>query len=279
MIGRTNVGGGGSASAWAYIAVTYPSGSTCSATNGSVTLTAQGTSGRYVFQIPEPTSTPEIWTVSCTDGTQTKSETVSISSQYQCANILLSYARLPVEYQEVEYLESSGTQFIYIGLIENFANYEIDLTYMNFGLVGTLACGCAHSSAVLFGVYTNADGLQYRYGGYFASRKGVNKRISVVINNANGQIVEDGVVLGSGTITGSYYFGMFCEGRNNGTVSNVSTSRIYACAIKNKLTDTAVYDFVPCYRRADNVSGFYDLANNEFLTNGGSGTFTVGPDV
>lgn len=279
MIGKTNVGGGGSGSAWAYIAVTYPSGSTCSATNGSVTLSAQGTSGLYVFQIPEPTNTPETWTISCTDGTRTRSETVSISDHYECVNVLLIYGRLPVEYQEVEYLESSGTQYVSIGLIENFASYEIDLAYMSLGISGSLACGCAHSSAVYLGIYSTADGIQYRYGSMLSSRKNTNTKITVVINNENGQVVEDGVVLGSGTITGSYYFGLFCVGRNNGTVSSVSTSRIYACTIINKTTDTAVYDFVPCYRRADSVAGFYDLANNVFLTNDGTGTFIVGADV
>ena len=37
--------------------------------------------------------------------------------------------------------------------------------------------------------------------------------------------------------------------------------------------------FIPCYRRSDNVIGFYDLVNDVFYTNAGSGTFSKGPNV
>ena len=39
------------------------------------------------------------------------------------------------------------------------------------------------------------------------------------------------------------------------------------------------YEFIPCYRKADNVAGLYDLVNGVFYTNAGSGTFAVGSDV
>ena len=54
--------------AFAYVKVTFPSGSTCSATNGSTVLTAPTTSGVYIFGIPTPSSTPETWTFTCSDG-------------------------------------------------------------------------------------------------------------------------------------------------------------------------------------------------------------------
>ena len=45
------------------------------------------------------------------------------------------------------------------------------------------------------------------------------------------------------------------------------------------LNDVLVREFIPCYRKADSVAGLYDLANNTFYTNAGSGVFVVGPDV
>ena len=36
-------------------------------------------------------------------------------------------------------------------------------------------------------------------------------------------------------------------------------------------------DFIPCYRKSDNVAGLYDLVNNTFYTNQGTGNFIVGP--
>jgi hypothetical protein len=35
----------------------------------------------------------------------------------------------------------------------------------------------------------------------------------------------------------------------------------------------------PCYRKADNIPGWYDTRNDTFYTNEGTGTFVVGPNV
>lgn len=59
----------------AYIAVTYPSGSTCSISDGSTMLTAPDTSGTWTAIVPNPGE----WTVTATDGSQSKSETVTVS--------------------------------------------------------------------------------------------------------------------------------------------------------------------------------------------------------
>ena len=40
-----------------------------------------------------------------------------------------------------------------------------------------------------------------------------------------------------------------------------------------------VRDMVPCYRKADNVPGFYDLVSGSFSTNAGTGSFVTGADV
>ena len=84
------ISGGGEV--WAAISVTYPAGSVCTATNGTDALTASDTSGQVVFGIPEPASTPETWTVSCTDGINSNSETASISTYGQVETLHLAYA-------------------------------------------------------------------------------------------------------------------------------------------------------------------------------------------
>lgn len=76
--------------AWfaATINVTYPAGSTCTCTKGNTTFTAVGTSGSYTFTVPS-TGT---WTVSCTDGTDSDSKTVAITTDGQSASVELLYA-------------------------------------------------------------------------------------------------------------------------------------------------------------------------------------------
>ena len=76
---------------YALIKVTYPAGSTCTATNGTTMLTAENTSGQVLFGIPEPASTPETWTVSCTNGTNSDSKTITITIYGQTEEVELNY--------------------------------------------------------------------------------------------------------------------------------------------------------------------------------------------
>ena len=93
MIGRTNVGGGGSAKVAAFINVTYPTGSTCICTDGSKTLKLKDTSGQGLFYVPYIGQ----WTVMCYDGldfdssVNKKSESVEITSEGQSVSMTLSY--------------------------------------------------------------------------------------------------------------------------------------------------------------------------------------------
>lgn len=81
------VGGGGGTKLFAAIGVTYPEGSTVTCTNGTKTLTAKTTSGQWVFAIPEAGT----WTVTATDGTNSQSQSVSITAEGQFESVELTY--------------------------------------------------------------------------------------------------------------------------------------------------------------------------------------------
>ena len=49
--------------------------------------------------------------------------------------------------------------------------------------------------------------------------------------------------------------------------------------VKLYKNDELLRNFIPCYRKSDNVIGMLDLVNNVFYTNAGSGTFTKGNNV
>ena len=71
----------------ATINITYPSGSTCTCSDGSTTLTAPDTSGTWACVVPNAGT----WTVSCTNGTESKSVTAEITSDGQSMSVLLEY--------------------------------------------------------------------------------------------------------------------------------------------------------------------------------------------
>lgn len=72
---------------YAVIGVTYPSGSVCTCTNGSKTLTAKDTTGEAMFIIPSAGT----WTVTAVDGDKTASKAVEITAGGQVEAIELSY--------------------------------------------------------------------------------------------------------------------------------------------------------------------------------------------
>lgn len=72
---------------FAVIAVTYPAGSTCTCANGTKTYTAKDTSGRWIFRIPSAGT----WTVTISNGTDTKSESVSITAAGQAEKVTLAF--------------------------------------------------------------------------------------------------------------------------------------------------------------------------------------------
>lgn len=85
MIGKTNSSG---AKLFAAIGVSYPAGSVLTCSNGKKTLKAETNTGQWVFSIPV-TGT---WTVTATNGTNSKSQSVEISSEGQFETVMLSYA-------------------------------------------------------------------------------------------------------------------------------------------------------------------------------------------
>lgn len=78
----------GGAKAFAVIGVTYPAGYVCTCTDGTKTLKLKDTSGQGFFLIPYAAA----WTVTATDGTNTKAQSVEITSEGQSKSVTLSYA-------------------------------------------------------------------------------------------------------------------------------------------------------------------------------------------
>lgn len=75
------------AAVYAVIGVTYPSGSVCTCTNGTRTMTAKDTSGKALFTIPSAGT----WTVKAVKGSQSKSVAVKITAEGQVETVTLVY--------------------------------------------------------------------------------------------------------------------------------------------------------------------------------------------
>lgn len=96
---------------FAAIGVTYPEGSTLTCTDGTKTLKAKTTTGQWVFSIPYAGT----WTVTATDGTNTKSESVEITAEGQFESVVLSYRKYIFSYESGFAEGFSGWQHGYAG--------------------------------------------------------------------------------------------------------------------------------------------------------------------
>lgn len=77
----------GEAAPYAVIGVTYPSGATCTCTNGNKTLTAKDTTGKALFVIPSSGT----WTVKAVKGSKSTSKAVSITAEGQIETVTLIF--------------------------------------------------------------------------------------------------------------------------------------------------------------------------------------------
>ena len=79
--------GGGKAKHFAAISVTYPAGATVTCSNGTKTFTASDTTGKWMFSVPSAGT----WTVTVTNGGNTKSQSVEISTEGQHESVAISF--------------------------------------------------------------------------------------------------------------------------------------------------------------------------------------------
>ena len=189
---------------------------------------------------------------------------------------------LPNGYTQVDYIESVENAYFNTEYYPNI-NTKLKIKYEYFSgnwLFGSRTSGSATDQFVF---YASTNGGTFRPDGL--TGKNVKRIFTDKLYESEFtcnylKIVEDGIVKDEMTLTGASDFTgaypMFLLGQNlAGKVSgNVFRGRIYYCKIYDN--NVLVRDFIPCYRNSDNVVGLYDLVNNVFYTNQGTGAFTYG---
>ena len=191
---------------------------------------------------------------------------------------LFNEGRLPNEYQEVEYIQSSGTQYINTGFKPNGASgVEISISNVT-------------NNSVLFGTYnsgwTTGFGMYCNYAQDFWYHYYSNTKISMLPPADIVMLFEKGKTIINGVEKASVSQKTFTTNNNMyllaGNWIGSRAEQPTACKLKYaKIFDdgTLISEYVPCYRKADGVIGLYDIIKNEFKTNAGNGSFTKGGDV
>ena len=189
---------------------------------------------------------------------------------------------LPSEYTQVEYIQSSGTQYIDTGFKPN-QDTRVVMDFELLAVVGQYA-------DPIFGVRTSASSKAYYLwvSGYAVTteqyQSGYNNGSTYpqvtrvgrhkVDKNKNATTVDGVSVSSTYTSFTTDWNMLLFNSYNNGSIYGSTTKmKLYSCQIYDN--DTLIRDFVPCKNSSGTV-GLYDLVNSKFYTNAGTGTFTAG---
>lgn len=200
--------------------------------------------------------------------------------------VLIQNGILPLGYTQVDYIASSGTQYINLGVkLKKDQKVITDIEFTEL------------ENQTIFGTYGNTENFVNVFGlsgsNYFEYRAGsqqwkssttapvINTKYNIEFNyGATSQYLK---VDGTNTITGTqtlvnntstYNAYLFARRSNDGTPQAYSKIKLYSFKLYDG--DNLKLDLIPCYRNSDNSIGLYDLVNNTFLSNSGTGAFTYG---
>lgn len=198
---------------------------------------------------------------------------------------------LPEGYTELEYIQSTGTQYIDTGLSATYgAQYIVKAAFTSLDntdqmLMGSLTSG----NGMYFGVdtqnrsYVRVGRIDDNAVGNVLSENTVYTfDVSLVSGNSVIKVLDSlGTILHQLTVlsdVGLNNVNMFLFAEQFQNVGNRSSkARIYSAQIYNN--SNMVRNFIPASRNSDNVLGMFDTVSQTFFTNAGTGTFIAGPEA
>lgn len=211
------------------------------------------------------------------------------SSDTSIATVTPMSIRLPNTYQEVEYIQSSWTQYIITSIIPSDTkgiymkvssqNVTNDLMYIGSN------DNSSDSWSKKFWLWNSSSKLYFWFNDWLPTSWNrpattANTIVELENNFKNSRLMKKDwttVYTITNTLTSNGYWLNIFAHNWWWTVQYNSSIKLYSLKISD--WSNIVNDFVPCYRKSDSVIWLYDLVNNQFYTNAGSWTFTKWPDI
>ena len=200
-------------------------------------------------------------------------------------NLFQKTVILPEGYTQVDYIESNGTQYIDTGV-----NADSNLRL----ILDVAFTGSSESNQNIGAINLAGDSTRYHIlcrGGTFNNfsigvRSSLYSTLSPLdtLRHSFEVLPKEGVAIVDGQSYSLSTTSDFDTSLNFYLFSRNSTGTIYNSKVKQWIckmyyNNVLVRDFIPCYRNSDNEVGLYDLVNNVFYTNQGTGAFTYGSEL
>ena len=180
-------------------------------------------------------------------------------------------SQLPSGYTQLEYIESSGTQYIDTGL-KPTQDYSITIKCQSTGIDSNTYAGC-DTNWQNTGFFVGVDVFEFGNAGIARIQNYGENPIVLTLDKTGGY--KDGVKTWNNASTATFQtvsnLTLFALNRN-GTMREYLTGKIYYCTISDN--GTLVRNFIPC-KNPDGVIGMYDTIGKQFYANAGTGNFTA----
>lgn len=208
-----------------------------------------------------------------------------ITPEQLVAGTDIKITRLPDQYNELEYIQSDGACKIDLGIISN-GNDTVIQKFQKVGTdTGNIQCwfGSIENTTPRFGIGVNAHSFfaGFNITGIMGAYDNNTHIIEIYKNGTDFMRSIDGVASSYSPANqnqptiNSY---LFARHGSSSDVYDGNGTKIYYH--RQWRTDgTPLLNLVPAERKADGILGFYNLVDNTFLVNTGTGTFTGGPEV
>jgi hypothetical protein len=211
----------------------------------------------------------------------TQSDYQSLTPDSNTAYLLLADQptpwRLPAEYQEVEWIWSSGTQYINTGVKASNTLSTKLVMQPNTSYTSEYAVfGDAWSANALFFMEYNWNYRLHNWGTYWDFARVNNSKTTITTDASWITINGTSYSLTAGSSYSNNNIRLFATGDGYNT-SKRGRFKVYSFKISDN--NVLVRDLVPCYRKLDDVIWLYDIVNDIFYTNAGGGTFNKWWDV
>lgn len=187
---------------------------------------------------------------------------------------------LPSGYKRLEYIESSGTQYVNTDFTPNQNTRVICKAVVPVSNVTNWLFGARTSNAANMYSFLGAMAGNYRtdYGTITSAFPvSLNTTEPIIIDkNKNNTTIDGGNLsqIATQTFSAPVPLALFAV-NTNGAIS-YGSCRIYYCQIYDN--GTLVRDYIPCQATNGEI-GLWDDVNGVFYGNAGTGTFTAGPEV
>lgn len=182
---------------------------------------------------------------------------------------------LPSGYKRLEYIQSSGTQYIDTGFnlkSDSKVVLNCNISYSS-GSSWDMIFG-AYDSSAWFSWWANGGYINAYYGSEGEKTTAPSGRITLIADGNNWTANGTTMTISASTFTApstAYIFSV----HNGGSYTNASM-KLYSCKIYDG--ETIIRDFVPCINASGDV-GMWDDVNSQFYNNAGTGTFISGPEI